>query len=213
MRTLLTVALAVAGLALAAPQAGAEASAEPRRLAAVFVDVEGALPRLAASAMRDEAVRSLRKAGVELDWRQARVDESFDGTRHKVVLLRRAPAALARRCTMGSVIAGPDAPRAAWIYLDSVLRALRLPAAVEQMGLASTRDLGVALGKVAAHELIHAMVPELPHAASGLMSANMGRSSLISATLPVDEATRAALRPVSPMAPAAATLAAPAAAY
>jgi hypothetical protein len=210
MRTLLAVALAVAGSLLVALDSGAEGAHEPRRLEVAFIDVEGALPPLAAAAMRDEAVRNLRKAGVQLDWLQARVDASFDGTRHKVVLVRQAPAALARRCTMGSVIAGPDAPRAAWIYLDSVLRALRLRAEVAQMGLAQTRELGIALGKVAAHELIHTMAPELPHAESGLMSANLGRSTLISGTLAVDEATRAALRPV---APAATALAAPAAAF
>lgn len=209
MRNLLIVAVAAL---TTAPPAGAEPAPAPqRRLTVIFVDVERALPPLAAASLRDEAVRSLRRAGVELDWLRAEVDQAFDGTTYKLLLVRRAPAGLRQRCAMGSVISGPEAPRAAWLYLDSVLATLRLPAPPERLGLAQARDLGLALGKVAAHELVHVVAPELPHARGGLMAAQMGRTMLTSTALPIDEATLAALRPLAPT--AAALVAAPPAAY
>ncbi|MCM2255676.1 MAG: hypothetical protein NDJ94_08400 [Vicinamibacteria bacterium] len=208
MRNLLIVAVA----ALVNASAAAEPVLAPqRRLTVVFVDVERALSPLAASSLRDEAVRSLRGAGVELEWLRAEAREIFDGTTYKLLLVRRAPGGLRLRCAMGSVISGPDAPRAAWLYLDSVLTTLRLPADLERLGLAQARDLGLALGKVAAHELVHAVAPELPHARAGLMAAQMGRTMLTSTALPIDAATLAALRPLAPT--AAALVAAPSAAY
>lgn len=214
MRNLLIVAVVVvvAALVTATPPVGAEPAPAPlRRLTVVFVDVERALPPLATSNLRDEAVRSLRGAGVELEWLRAEAGQSFDGTTYKLLLVRRAPAGLRQRCAMGSVISRPDAPRAAWLYLDSVLATLRLLADPERLGLVQARDLGMALGKVAAHELVHAVAPELPHARGGLMAAQMGRTMLTSSSLPIDEATRAALRPLAPT--AAALMAAPSAAY
>lgn len=212
MRNLLNLAAIVAALVTAAPPVVAELAPGPqRRLTVVFVDVERALSPLAAASLRDETVRSLRAAGVELEWLRAEAEQTFDGTTYKLLLLRRAPAGLRERCAMGSVISGVDAPRAAWLYLDSVLATLRMPAQPERLGLRQARDLGLALGKVAAHELVHAVAPELPHTRAGLMAAQMGRTMLTSSTLEIDAATRAALRP---LAPTAATLAAaPAAAY
>jgi hypothetical protein len=50
---------------------------------------------------------------------------------------------------------------------------------------ASVRALGIALGRVVAHELVHALAPSVPHGA-GLMSEKLTRRQLTAGRLPVD---------------------------
>jgi len=48
-------------------------------------------------------------------------------------------------------------------------------------------ELGVALSRVVAHEVIHAIAPDEPHAASGLMHHSMDRSFLVRGRARIDE--------------------------
>jgi hypothetical protein len=50
---------------------------------------------------------------------------------------------------------------------------------------------GRLLGRIVAHELVHALLPELPHARQGLMAAKL--RPLLTQPVSVDEATRAAV--------------------
>jgi len=58
------------------------------------------------------------------------------------------------------------------------------------------RRVGLALGRVLAHELIHALLPDRPHADAGLMSEAMRQPLLAPVT--VDEGFRAALHRLAP---------------
>jgi hypothetical protein len=41
------------------------------------------------------------------------------------------------------------------------------------------RPLSLALGRVLTHELVHVLLPSLPHARSGLMARRVGRATLV----------------------------------
>ena len=68
-----------------------------------------------------------------------------------------------------------------WVYLDGVKAALGLDGSVRR-GHASrqaSRAIATAVGRVAAHEVIHALAPYQPHAAHGLMRSSLGRTALL----------------------------------
>ncbi len=71
------------------------------------------------------------------------------------------------------------------------------------LGIASERDgmmppsdrkhLAKALGRVVVHELVHRLAPDLPHADSGVMRGDLGRSDLTRKHLSLDPGSRAAI--------------------
>ncbi|HVR70479.1 MAG TPA: hypothetical protein VMT87_06495, partial [Vicinamibacteria bacterium] len=56
------------------------------------------------------------------------------------------------------------------------------------------REFGMALGRVVAHELVHALAPQRPHVKGGLMAERMGRALLLAPDLAIETATSEALR-------------------
>jgi hypothetical protein len=71
------------------------------------------------------------------------------------------------------------------------------------LGVASDRDgmmepsdrkrLAKALGRVVVHELVHRVAPDLPHAGSGLMRGDLGRSDLNRSRLSLDDGSKSAV--------------------
>ena len=53
------------------------------------------------------------------------------------------------------------------------------------MVAAASRDLSLALGRVVAHELVHALAPSVPHG-TGLMSAMLSYRQLTASSIPFD---------------------------
>jgi hypothetical protein len=68
-----------------------------------------------------------------------------------------------------------------------------LPPAVAAAAPLDQRHAALAVGRVAAHELVHVIVPAWPHARSGLMAPWLDRSALTGASVSLDLATRDAL--------------------
>jgi hypothetical protein len=71
-----------------------------------------------------------------------------------------------------------------WIHVGSVRATLGFPPDFPTLDLPlkARRDLGVALGRVVAHEVVHVLVPSLEHG-SGLMSPTLTRDHLISSRI------------------------------
>jgi hypothetical protein len=131
-------------------------------------------------------------AGVDLEWEMAGPEAVIAGAELHVVLLgaeRAGPTDV-----MGSVHPG-SLSRTAWINLPGVERTLglrRLPGG----GLAPRSEpaLSRALARVIAHELVHLLAPELPHAGGGLMAPRLGRSFLTDPRVALSEPVAAAVR-------------------
>ncbi|HET8645188.1 MAG TPA: hypothetical protein VFO85_06850, partial [Vicinamibacteria bacterium] len=140
------------------------ASLHERSLDLVFVDVEGTVPS-AFPRMAREASAVLERLGVRTRWRRG--GHGIVASQHEItVVLMNSTAANAGVAphVLGATLVGERTSRTVWIYLPHVAAALGLGARLppddkgDEVAL-----LGTALGRVAAHEIIHALVPKLPH--------------------------------------------------
>ena len=92
--------------------------------------------------------------------------------------------------TIGVAIGVHGGPRSIFLSLGAAERALGFPLARRQGAPATakpsrrrlpgsqSRRLGVALGRVLAHELVHTVAPECPHTRNGLMAERLSRRML-----------------------------------
>lgn len=184
-RMLGVLVVAVAVLVLGGSWARAE---DPGRrspvLRAVWVDTSSAVD---AHALIAEARRLFAAMGVELDMRvgspAAEVDPGFElrvvGVPNDVA--HRSAAPLGETPTGGS--------RTVWVDCGRVAEVLE----ERNRHPVTARVLGTAAGRVAVHELVHAIAPERGHARSGLMAPRFGIEALEGPTLVVDTATRRAV--------------------
>ena len=181
--------LAVVLLALAAPPASAAPRITPP-LALAWVDPTERAVAASEGAMR-EAVAVLRTAGIEVRWRRAEPKTLLAPGEVAVIMV--APPPGNTRMVMGSTQVGGSVP-AVWVHPETVAFTLGLDA---RPGRAWTgrdqADFARALGRVAAHEIVHAVLGSPRHASLGLMSRALVRRDLLSPRLPVDPETRRAL--------------------
>jgi hypothetical protein len=167
----------------------------PETTTLVWVDLTRRAP-LPAAWVQQEAARLLRQGGLESAWRTGAGNEVLQPGELAVILLeRRAPAARPAP-VMGACLPSSGTP-AVWVFLDDVKRTLGYPAGVP-LPARETMLLARAVGRVAAHELIHMAVPGRGHAGTGLMSARLDRRDLLSRSLTVDTGTRRDLSRLSP---------------
>jgi len=201
-----------------APRALAPAPPPVDPLAVRLVWLDPARTALGVDAVaRAEARSLLRKMGLSVSWRCGEAKEVARPGEVRVILLDRG-AALAT----GIPILGATPPRFegtpfVWVHVPHVRAAtgLRPESSIAVAEMASRRAFGIALGRVVAHELVHALAPSVPHG-TGLMSEKLTYRQLTGTNLPVDPgvgpAVRAALRGEPSLPPAdAGTLAAAAA--
>jgi hypothetical protein len=85
-------------------------------------------------------------------------------------------------------------PRPVRVYVEGIRAALGL----ERFGAASEMLMLLAVGRVATHEMVHALVPTQGHARQGLMSSRLDRRALVGSPPPMAalhvSGVRAALR-------------------
>jgi hypothetical protein len=156
----------------------------------VLFDPSGVLPRgfdLVATEIR--AV--FRSLGIETTWRVGGGYGESELPEVPVIVLARDPLRT-RRGVMGLVVPDQRPQRAVWIFEEGV-RAVVAPAA-KRRSFDAPHVLDRALARVAAHEIIHAIAPDVEHAQSGLMRHALGRDFLLGAKAPVDARCAAAFR-------------------
>jgi hypothetical protein len=195
MPAVLWFALFFAGAAH--PEVGDAARRNPPAQAVtrlVWVDLARSGPVPAAWAQQ-EASRMLRQGGLHASWRTGAANQVLAPGELAVILLERRPTP-GSTLVLGACTPGRGTP-AVWIYVDEVKSTLGYPARVA-LPARETVMLARAVGRVAAHELIHMAAPALRHAATGLMAARLDRRDLLSSRLSVDGATRRGLSGLSP---------------
>ncbi|PYP99863.1 MAG: hypothetical protein DMF82_23650 [Acidobacteria bacterium] len=155
-----------------------DAPSSAPRLNLVWVDVLGtasfALP-FAAS----EAAAVLGQAGIATASAVGTPSTEVAADEIRIVILDEFPGGspLSKR-VMGCTRRGGHT-RTTWVYLSSVLWALGLPDRGGRGLLAREREeVGRALGRVAAHEIVHVLAPDLPHGRDGLMAGRLSRALL-----------------------------------
>ena len=154
---------------------------------------------------RDEARSLLQKMGATVTWRRGDAGELARPGEVRVILLDRTVA------QSGKPVLGATPPRFdgapfVWVHVRSVRAVIGLDARgpAFTMVAAASRDLSIALGRVVAHELVHALAPSVPHG-TGLMSAMLSYRQLTASSIPFEAevglAVRGALRGDPPGSP------------
>jgi hypothetical protein len=153
---------------------------------------------------RDEARSLLRKMGATVSWRRGSAGEGARPGEVRVILLDRSTDS-SGKMVLGATPSRFEGPPFIWVHVPSVRAVIGL----DPRGTAFTtpppasRALAIALGRVVAHELVHALAPSVPHG-TGLMSPALTYRQLTAPSIPFESevglALQAALRG-DPLAP------------
>lgn len=157
---------------------------DPARVAAAFDGLA-----------REEASHLLGRMGVTASWRRGAAGELALPGEVRVIFLDRAATRPAGVAVLGATPTRfADAPFV-WVHVPSVRASLGLPVAGPRPGMSAVeaRALAIAIGRVVAHEVVHAVAPHVPHG-TGLMSASLGRRQLTAASIGLDPAVSLAVR-------------------
>jgi hypothetical protein len=146
-------------------------------------------------AAREEALRLLAELGVTARWRRAGASDPVRAGDLRVILLDRAAVDRDGLPVLGATPDHFEGDPFFWVHAPSVRVALgldpRRPVAFSE--LRDRHELGVAIGRVIAHETVHALAPGVPHGV-GLMAPRLRRSDLVAKRLPVQPELGLALR-------------------
>jgi len=177
------MAVAVLSSTLLAPGAGTAHAEGVLRL--VWFDLVGLAAR-AESVAQAEAAALAARMGAMVSWRRGEPGEVRRRDEVWVVLIGEGPRRGPSRLVLGTTLRGPRVAPLVWVRVPNVQATLAIsgrrgrPLAADEL-----RRLGVAVGRVIAHELVHALVPSQPHG-SGLMSDSFTARQLDAATMAIE---------------------------
>jgi len=150
------------------------------------------------SVARAETATLLARMGATVQWRRGTSGEVDRNDGVWVILVGEGPPD-SGEAVLGATRKGHSAAPVVWVRVPNVQAAIGISRSWSLLGLRpdEQRRLAVALGRVIAHEVVHAVVPSVPHG-TGLMSGGLSRRQLtamsISVELDVALALQAALR-------------------
>jgi len=176
----------------AASQESTEAPAPRLRL--VWIDVLGSAPYAFQNAARETSA-ILAAAGVQAAWTLGDASTVTSGDELKIVMM----AGTANGARLPEHVMGGThrdaASHTTWIYLSNVLWALGLEEkGSRRLSVQEEEQVARALGRVVAHEIVHAVAPDVPHSPHGLMAGKLGRSYLLQARAALAPAEQTAFR-------------------
>jgi len=129
--------------------------------------------------MAREVIQIFADAGIAAEWTELTRDAlaSPDDAIPVVVVLTTARPerwGLAPN-TLGAVMGRGGPVRCVYVFHEEVVRTLQLP---RRRSSGDFHSLGRAIGRVAAHEIVHALTPDRPHSRVGLMKEELDRQAL-----------------------------------
>jgi hypothetical protein len=151
----------------------------------LWFDPTAALPPRAVELAGQEVRNIFRGLGVDVDVQQAEPDAIYgEGPvlEVPVIVLREDPVRQRRpQRVMGLVVRDQKPTRAVWAFLEHIRWTLGAPPLTRSLPISTMEEhgVGVALGRVVAHEVIHAIAPEEPHARNGLMNHSLDKAFLL----------------------------------
>jgi hypothetical protein len=169
--------------------------------------VAGAMPARLSLLWHDDGLVADLRPGIEqelravfeslpvtIDWRIASPGEE-PGPNEIAVLLRPDPKLeQLSPGVMGAVRKG-EGTRRARVFLAPIERLLKLgPKARSRPGSVRGQKLARAIGRVAAHEVVHVIAPDLGHTREGLMQPSFTRTALAASRVPIDRSAANAVR-------------------
>jgi hypothetical protein len=175
------------------PPAPASEVGDPLPLRLVWMD-----PARAASGLerlsRKEAEGLLRRMGLRVSWRNGDDREMARPGEVRVIFLDRPAKRESGAPVLGATPPTFDVSPFVWVHVPGVRLSLGLPRRPEaRTDLLASRLLAVAVGRVIAHEVVHALAPAVPHG-TGLMSATFTRRQLTAPSIRCDPAVGLAVQ-------------------
>lgn len=146
----------------------------------VWVDVLGTAS-FAVPFASSEAAAILGQAGIATTSAVGTPSTELAADEIRIVILEEFPgeSPLSKR-VMGCTRRGGQT-RTTWVYLSSVMWALgRADRSGRGLPPREQEEVGRALGRVAAHEIVHVLAPDLPHGRDGLMAGRVSGALLAS---------------------------------
>jgi len=158
----------------------------------VWYDPKELLPAMAADVAR-EVSAVFAAIGVNVGWQDGGLYGEAPVPEVPVIVLREDP----RKSRLGENIMGlvirDQAPtRAVWVFVDPILRNLRISPPGRPLADSEKLQVSRALARVMAHEAVHAIVPEEPHTRGGLMRHSLDRAFLLGRRAALDPACASA---------------------
>jgi hypothetical protein len=136
-----------------------------------------------------EVAATFRDIGVEVAWRQGGPGSSCGGgplPEIPVILLPTDPrAGHEGEHVMGLVMRYQHPTHAVWVFLSSLRWTLGHPAPEGPLNARQEREVALALARVVAHEVVHAIAPDEPHSRGGLMNHSLNRAFLLGPRSPL----------------------------
>ncbi len=145
-------------------------------------------------AARAEATRLLSRMGATVFWRRGAGGEQAEPGEIRVVLLGAGPEPSSGPPVLGATRTKLGVAPVVWVRVPHVRAAVGIPECRSLLGLepASRNVVATALGRVIAHEVVHALVPSLAHG-HGLMADRLTRRQLTAPSILVDSEVAAAV--------------------
>jgi hypothetical protein len=171
-----------------APDITTPAAAATPALVLVWFDPDRLL--LAAyESLEREVAATFRDIGVEVAWRQGGPGSSCGGgavPEIPVILLPTDPRpGHESEHVMGMVMRDQNPTHAVWVFLSSLRWTLGHPAPEGPLNARQEREVALALARVVAHEVVHAIAPDEPHSRGGLMNHSLNRAFLLGPRSPL----------------------------
>lgn len=162
-----------------------------RRVTLVCFDVQDEM-RSGFAGVAEEVRSIFAELGVEVSWRLGPPGASYDGAPEPelaVIVLGEDPAPARRsRSILGLVQSDQRPTRNVWAFVNNIKRAAGLdPDTGRQPAPFEYALLSRALGRVIAHEVVHAVAPGHPHDRRGLMKHSLSRSALLGDRAPLGQ--------------------------
>jgi hypothetical protein len=147
-----------------------------------WVDVVGLAP-FAYDAVAAETRRILAEHGVCAELQRATPASVRPSSEIGMVLLPTMAGSGVGRRIMGATRSRDARNATVWVYFQEVAAALGLGGPAESWTAMERVHFSRALGRVAAHEIVHALLPDRPHDRAGLMARSLGRRELTASVL------------------------------
>ena len=155
---------------------GAAPRAAPPSLRAVEIDFTRLSP-LTRATLRSELGQVLAPVPLRMSWRTAATGDETAPDELSFVFLPSAGVGGDRGALAST--ANHDVVRTTWVYVPNVASALGLDLEAVVTSFDAQRLLGLALGRVLAHEIVHAIAPDVEHASAGLMRPGLDAFQLV----------------------------------
>jgi hypothetical protein len=182
--------LATWSLVAPSPLSGEPQPTAPVRLRAAEIDYASLAP-LTRSVMRHELASVLAPASLALSWRRSPPAGETEADELCVVFLRSTGVGTDRGALGSTARQGPSPT--IWVYVPTVALALGLDVEAVASSLDAQRLVGMALGRVVAHEVVHVLAPEVPHGGTSVMRPQLRAFQLTSGRQALESDDAAAL--------------------